>query len=95
MQYALSCSDLAVGMARLAIVGLLSLSLLVLQTSAQSGVDETIIDDSDYNSESSGLQPEPDIGGWTEPEVPHDPDWRDNICNRYRYGEIYCARIIV
>ena len=76
-------------MAKLAI-GLLSLALLALEIAAQSGIDETRVDDADYiffsgSEPPSELPPQP---GWTEPFVPPDPSWQDDICHRYRNGAI-------
>ena len=95
-------------MARLAI-SVLFLTLLVLETSAQSG--ETLIDDADYEYSGSGSgdrdypdphypdlhYPEP--GEWYEPEIPHDANWTQEICLRYRQGarmfSIYSYRKIM
>lgn len=81
-------------MARLAILGLLSLALLALKASAQSGIpDPTRVDDSDYDpGDSSGLQPD-NVGVWIEPVIPPDPNWRSAICHRYRNGKTLSVRI--
>lgn len=79
-------------MARLAILGLLSLALLALKVSAQSGFDPTRVDDSDYEPWFSGLQPD-HIGVWIEPVIPPDPNWRNETCRRYRNGETLNVRI--
>lgn len=84
-------------MARLAILGLLSLALLVLKASAQnpgSGIDPTKVDDSDYELDYSGLQPD-HIGVWFEPVISPDPRWREDICRRYRNGETLLIIIYV
>ena len=73
-------------MARLAILGLLSLSLLALKVSANPDLDPTRIDDSDYDPGSTpGVASGPDhVGVWIEPVIPPDPNWRSAICHRYR-----------
>lgn len=81
-------------MAKLAIMGLLSLALLALKVSASAepGLDPTRVDDSDYEpSGFSGLQPDR-VGVWIEPVIPPDPNWRSAICHRYRNSKTYkCA----
>lgn len=78
-------------MARLAILGLLSLVLLVSETSA---VNETLVDDADYGSGSGDLYPDYDDyddyigrtpGEYVEPVIPLDTNW--TICERDRRGE--------
>ena len=79
-------------MAKLAILGLLSLVLLVVNVAAQESGD-TMIDDDDYGTLYSGSEPEPEVvqdPRWFEPEVRPDPNWRDleQLCHRYRIGAI-------
>ena len=92
LQYALSCSDVAVGMARLAMLGVLSLALLALKVSAQlgSGLNETMLDDADYEDllYSGDHFDRPCPPEWIEPVVPPDPTWRNDLCLRYRNGTV-------
>ena len=76
-------------MARLAMFGLLTLSLLVLMVSGQSTYDDTRIDDVDYEGLYSGL-PEP--GVWIEPVCPSDINETADLCHRYRYGSIHVLK---
>ena len=76
-------------MARLAIVGLLSLALLVLQVSSQlhsgsgSGND-TDYDYYEYYDDGNTTVVEDHV--WIEPYIPVDPTWADDLCLRYRDG---------
>ena len=100
-------------MARLAIIGLLSLALFVLEVSSQSGngpTEEPYISsgygstEEPYISSGSGSTEEPYISSGngstekpyddeptctrSEPNVPIDTTWKDEICQRYPDGAI-------
>lgn len=79
-------------MARLAI-GLLSLALLAVEIAAQSGFDDTRVDDVDYPFFSGSEPPPSSEPLWIQPFVPADPDWRDDLCERYRIGAILCITL--
>lgn len=81
-------------MARLAVFGVLSLSVLVLVSGHSTNYsgdysgdyDDTRIDDADYDSGYYSGMPQP--GVWMEPLCPQDPNWAAEICRRYRYGSM-------
>ena len=77
-------------MARLAVLGLLSLALLVAELAAQqgSGLEATIADDSDYGYTDlfSGSGDWSD--GWEPPYISDDRNWTEHICDRYPAGAL-------
>ena len=88
-------------MARLAILGLLSLALLVSETSAQTGMNDTVngtlVDDADYewdNGTGYGYLDTTEttettvLGEWIEPVIPPDANWTNLVCQRYRHGAV-------
>lgn len=74
-------------MARLAIVGLLSLAVLVLEVSSQSSSGSGNLTDYEYYDYDNGTTA-PVENVWIEPFIPIDPTWSDELCVRYRDGAI-------
>lgn len=75
-------------MAKFAIVGLFAFASLVLSVTAQSGLDLTRIDDSDYDIDGSASgDHDPDFPPDAyHPLISEDPQWKERICERYRSG---------